>query len=144
LRTKATEFSLVYGHTVVTLLPHTCDLNLIEIAWAKLKRNVHENATADLSLQKLLVAKDALAHMTKEDWEGFSRHIVTVGKQYWERDGIILEVTDHVVINLSPGSDSDNDCESSDTDSQSNCDSSETDMECSNIMPDKDIDMELA
>jgi hypothetical protein len=30
-----------------------CDLNLIEIALAKLKRNVHENATGDLSLQKL-------------------------------------------------------------------------------------------
>jgi hypothetical protein len=45
-----------------------CDLNLIEITWAKLKRNVHENATGDLILQKLLqLAKDALAHVTEED-----------------------------------------------------------------------------
>jgi hypothetical protein len=53
-------------------------------------------------------------------------------------------VTDHVIINLNPGSDSDSDCESSDTNSQNNCDSSETSTECSNIMPDKDSDLELA
>jgi hypothetical protein len=43
-------------------------------------------------------------------WEEFMkwggvRHRQTVEKQYCERDGIIPEVTDHVVINLNPGSD---------------------------------------
>jgi hypothetical protein len=35
---------------------------------------------------------------------GGVRHTQAVEKQYWERSGIIPEVTDHVVINLSPGS----------------------------------------
>jgi transposase len=44
-----------YGHTVVRLPPYMCDLNPIELAWAKIKRIVREhNVTADLSLQKLL------------------------------------------------------------------------------------------
>jgi hypothetical protein len=59
------------------------NLNLIEISWAKLKRNVHENATVDLSLQKLLhLAKDASAHVTEEDLGGGGfRHTETVEKQ---------------------------------------------------------------
>jgi hypothetical protein len=56
--------------------------------------------------------------VTKEDWEGFCRHIDTFEKQYWEGDGIIQKVIDLIVINLNPGSSgSDDDCESSDTDS---------------------------
>jgi transposase len=44
-----------YGHTVVQLPPYMCNLNPIELAWAKIKRIVTEhNVTADLSLQKLL------------------------------------------------------------------------------------------
>jgi hypothetical protein len=45
--------------------------------------------------------------VTKEDWDGFCRHTETVKKQYWERDGIIPELTDHIVINLKPGCNSD-------------------------------------
>jgi transposase len=46
-----------------------CDLNPIELALAKIKRNVRENnVTRDLSLQKLLqVTKDSVALVTKED-----------------------------------------------------------------------------
>lgn len=36
----------------------------------------------------------------------------TVENQYWKGGGIIPEMTDHTVINLGPGSDSD-DCENS-------------------------------
>jgi hypothetical protein len=53
------------------------------------------------------VTKDAVALVTKEDWEGFSGHTETAEKQYWERDGIVPEVTDRIVINLSLGNDSD-------------------------------------
>jgi hypothetical protein len=59
-----------------------------------------------------------------------------------ERDGILPNVIDHIVINLNPGSDSD--CKNSDTDSQSGCDNSETASEYSNTTPDEDTDMELA
>jgi hypothetical protein len=64
------------------------------------------------------VTKDAVALVTKEDWEGFCRHTETVESQYWKRDGILPDVIDRIVINLSPGSDSYSDGKNSDTDSQ--------------------------
>jgi hypothetical protein len=76
-----------------------------------------------------------VALVTKEDWEGFCRHTVTVESQYWERDGILPNVLDRIVINLNPGSD---------TDSQSDCDNSKTASKYNNTTPDEDTDMELA
>jgi hypothetical protein len=76
---------------------------------------VHENVTGNLCLQKLLqVSKDAMALATKEDSEGFCRHTQTVESQYWERDGILPDVIDRIVINLNPCSDSDSDRKNSD------------------------------
>jgi hypothetical protein len=71
-------------------------------------RTVHgNNVTRDLIMQKFLEAtKDGMALVTKEE---FCRHTETVKTQYWERGGIVSEVTDRIVINLSPGSDSDSD-----------------------------------
>jgi hypothetical protein len=83
-----------------------------------------------------------VALVTKEDWEGFCRHTETVKSQYWERDGILPDVIDHIVINLNPGSDSDG--KNSDTDSQSDRDNSETVSEHNNTTPDGDTNMELA
>jgi hypothetical protein len=90
------------------------------------------------------VTKDIVALVTKEDWEGFCRHTETVESQYWERDGILPDLIDRIVINLNPGSDSDSDSKNSDADSQSDCDNSETASEYNNTTPDEDTDMELA
>jgi hypothetical protein len=85
-----------------------------------------------------------VALVTKEHWEGFCRHTKTVENQYWERDGILPDVIDRIVINLNPGSDSYSDGKKSDTYSQSDCDNSETVSEYNNTMHDEDTDMELA
>jgi hypothetical protein len=109
------------------------------------RRIVRENVTEDLNLQKLRqVTKDAVALVTKEDWEWFCRHTETVESQYWERDGILPDVIDRIVINLNPGSDSYSDGKNSDTDFQSDCDNSDAASEDNNATPDEDTDMELA
>jgi hypothetical protein len=63
-----------------------CDLDRIELAWARIKRNICEDHIArDLSLQKLLqVTKGAVELVVKEDWEGFCRPIKIVENEYWE------------------------------------------------------------
>jgi hypothetical protein len=103
-----------YEHTVVRLPPYMCDLNPIELAWAKIKRIVWEhNVTADLSLQKLLqTAHDAIGQVNQEDWEGFCQHVEFLEKQCWEMDGIVPDVIDSIVINVGSDSDSDSVSES--------------------------------
>jgi hypothetical protein len=53
-------------------------------------------------------------------------------------------VIDRIVINLNPGSESDNDGKNSDADSQSDCDNSEIAGEYNNTTPDEETGMELA
>jgi hypothetical protein len=53
-------------------------------------------------------------------------------------------VINRIVINLNPGSDSDNDGKNSDAYSQNDCGESETASEYNNTTPDEDTDMELA
>jgi hypothetical protein len=90
------------------------------------------------------VTKDAEALVTKEDWKGFCGHTETVESQYWERDGILPDVIDRVVINLNPGGDRDSDHNNSETDSQSDCDNSESASEYNFSAPDEVNDMKLA
>jgi hypothetical protein len=85
-----------------------------------------------------------VALVTNEDWEGFCRHTETVESQYWERDGILPDVIDRIVINLNPGSDSDIDGKNGDADSQSDCENSEIASEYNDTTPDEETDMELA
>jgi hypothetical protein len=77
-----------------------CDLNAIELAWAKIKRIVTEhNVTADLSLKKLLqTAHDAIGQVNQEDWEGFCQHIESLEKQYWEMDDIVPDVIVSIAV----------------------------------------------
>ena len=43
-----------HGHTVVRLPPYNCDLNPMELAWAKLKRHIRsKNVTGELTMTKL-------------------------------------------------------------------------------------------
>jgi hypothetical protein len=66
----------------------------------------------------LQVTKDAVAFVTKEGWEVFCRHTETVEIQCWERDCILPDVINRIVINLNPSNDSDSDRKNSETDSQ--------------------------
>jgi hypothetical protein len=68
---KTDHTAVKYCHTVATLPPYLCDLNPVELAWAKTKTIVPENSvTGDTSLQKLQVTKDAMTLVTKEEWVG--------------------------------------------------------------------------
>lgn len=103
-----------HGHSVVRLPPYMCDLNPIELAWAKIKRIVREhNVTADLSLAKLLeVTNEAIQEVTADDWAGFCHHVESQEKLYWEKDGIVPDVIDEIIINLQDDTDGEEDTDS--------------------------------
>lgn len=90
------------GHIVIRLPPYMCDLNPIELAWAKMKRKIkEENITGDLSLTKLEEAtKNAIDSITKIDWEGFTSHTLKVEQDYWIKDSIMEDTVDRFVIEL--------------------------------------------
>ena len=75
-----------------------CDLSPIELAWAKIKRQVRENNVAgDLSLTRLKeLTKMALESHTKEDWEGYCRHVVTIENRYRYTHNMMHTIIDSV------------------------------------------------
>ncbi|CAK1583270.1 unnamed protein product [Parnassius mnemosyne] len=108
---KIDEFIRSQGHIVVRLPPYMCDLNPIELAWAKVKRIVrHHNVTSDFSLKRLKeVTELALSQVTEEDWRGFDDHVIILEENYWQRDGLMEDTIDRFVIEVSDGEDSDTD-----------------------------------
>lgn len=108
---KIDEFIRSHGHVVVRLPPYMCDLNPIELAWAKVKRIVrHHNVSSDLSLKRLKeVTELAISQVTEEDWRGFDDHVIILEENYWQRDGLIEDTIDRFVIEISDGEDSDTD-----------------------------------
>jgi hypothetical protein len=75
-----------------------CDLNHIELTWAKIKRLVHED-------------------VTKDEWQGYCKCVENIQKECWEGDTIVPNNIDCIILHLNPDSDGDNDSdrESSDT-----------------------------
>lgn len=105
------EMLRLHGHTVLRLPPYMCELNAIELAWAKIKRVVREhNVTGNLSLTKLQeVTSNAIASVTPADWEQFEQHVIKVENEFWEKDGLLEDIMDNIVINIGGVDSSDED-----------------------------------
>ncbi|XP_054267154.1 uncharacterized protein LOC128989301 [Macrosteles quadrilineatus] len=99
------------GHTVLRLPPYHCELNPIELVWAKVKNEVARTNT-DYSLKSVeTLLDDALNNVTANDWKSFVNHVKKVEEFMWEVDAIIDDVQDRLVISLADGDDSTTDFE---------------------------------
>lgn len=101
-----------HGHTVLRLPPYMCELNPIEFAWAKIKYYIREhNTSGDMSLTRLQeLSADAVNAVTANDWTGFTKKVIQKEDYYWNRDFVVEEAIDSVVVNIaSDNSDSEND-----------------------------------
>lgn len=111
------------GHTVVRLPPYNCDLNAIELAWAKIKRIFREhNVTGDMSAANLHKhTVDAFSSVTSEDWEGYCKKVQEVEQEYWRQDGVMETAVDEIIItgNAIVDTSEESDSSSSSEDSQS-------------------------
>lgn len=78
-----------YKHASFWLSSYMCDLNPVELAWARIKMILRKhNVTSDLSLKKLLhTTSDAIRQVTQEDHWCFCQHSDFLVKQYKEKDG---------------------------------------------------------
>ncbi|XP_049797477.1 uncharacterized protein LOC126214874 [Schistocerca nitens] len=85
------------SHQVVRSPPYNCDLNAIELAWAKIKRHVREhNISGDLAATNMLNLVDAaFQSVTASDWKGYCRkdkkqkknigHVMVSSKLLWTK-----------------------------------------------------------
>ena len=95
-----------------------CDLNPIELAWRKVKDFVRSNnTTGDMSLSRLHeLVQRGIASVSKDDWAVFCNHVKSIEDAYWEKDGLVENAVDEMIINLGDDSSDDN---NSDTDTAS-------------------------
>ena len=99
------------GHTILRLPPYNCDLNAIEWAWAKIKREFRQhNITGDMSAENLRrLTIEAFHSVNAADWEGYCKKVKELEAEYWRHDGVMEIAMDAIVINTSAGSDDAND-----------------------------------
>ena len=122
---KIDQFLSSKGHTVVRLPPYMCDLNPIELAWAKVKNYIRNcNSHGSLNFTELTeITEQAIMSVTESDWVGYCKKVGEVEDYYWESDGIVSDVIDKIII--TSGSDDDN----ISSDSGDNIDSSGSDSD---------------
>ncbi|XP_049779793.1 uncharacterized protein LOC126176676 [Schistocerca cancellata] len=100
-----------HGHTVLRLPPYNCDLNPIEMAWAKLKNFVRgRNILGDICMTKLLqLVKEGFETISQDDWSAYCLHVEKLEREYWVKDGVMEDIIDAIVINLESDDDEDDD-----------------------------------
>jgi hypothetical protein len=55
--------------------------------------------TGDLSLKwRLGLTTEGIAAVTAKDWEGYCQHVEQLKQQYWERDRVVADVIDTIII----------------------------------------------
>jgi transposase len=142
---KIDQFLSSKGHTVVRLPPYMCDLNPIELAWAKVKSYIRNcNCHGSLNFTELTeITEKAIMSVTENDWVGYCKKVEEVEAYYWKSDGIVSDVIDKIII--TSDSDDDNSSTTISSDSDDNTDSSDSDSDHNrNTDREEETDEELA
>ena len=84
-----------------------------------------------MHFQKLLqVTKDLVWLVTKDDQQGYWKHVENIQKEYLERDTVVPYVIDSIIIHINPDGDSGGDGERQSTNTKDSSDrSSSEDMD---------------
>ena len=103
------------GHTVLRLPVAHCELNPIELAWASVKSYVAKHNTK-FSLKDIeQLTADGFTHTTTALWRGFCRQLVDIENNYFEKDGLVEDRIEEMIIEFGDdSSDDDDDCEDED------------------------------
>lgn len=112
-----------HGHEVLRLPPYNCDLNPIEHVWNLIKQRVADKNVEQHEKKIEEFTKEAIASITRDDWQKQINHIKRVEEAYWNRDvGRENEIEDFI-INV--GMNSETEDESDDSEDQ-DCESDQS------------------
>ncbi|XP_050293753.1 uncharacterized protein LOC126734256 [Anthonomus grandis grandis] len=106
-----------HGHTPLRTPPYMCELNPIELAWAKVKYIIRSrNITGNFSLTTLKqITEEAILLISREDWQKFSQHVRGVEDKFWQTEEIMEEI-ELIIITLSASDDDTDDSDDDDDD----------------------------
>ena len=92
------------GHTVLRLPVAHCKLNPIELAWASMKGYVAKH-NKNFTLKEIqTLTPDGIQHTTVDMWRNFCRHVVDVENNYIQKDGILEEALEEMIIEFGDNS----------------------------------------
>lgn len=114
------ELAMAAGHRVLRLPPRHCELNPIELVWAKMKGHVaRNNSTFKLADTKILF-EASKALVTPEYWNKCEDHVINkVESELWTIDCVQEEEIAPVVISLNDDSDTEDELSDSDDNTDS-------------------------
>ena len=88
------------GHEVIRLPPYHCQYNLIELIWAKVKREIADrNTTFRLAVVEKLM-HEAIDNTTQEDWISRVRHAEQLQEDNFHKEVARDETIESIIINL--------------------------------------------
>ncbi|XP_076284706.1 uncharacterized protein LOC143211131 [Lasioglossum baleicum] len=88
------EYAKEKGHIVLRIPPNHCELNTIELAWAKIKGFIRkQNTTYRLADVRQLVGQ-AVESVSAENWQNFIRHAIGEETRFHEIDRAVDSVLD--------------------------------------------------
>jgi transposase len=115
------ELAKERGHKVIRQPPYHCHFNPIELIWANIKGKVaSRNKTFTIKeVEKL--THDAVNEISIQDWANAVNHVGKIIQESWEKDVMVEESVDQLIISLGQGETS-SDEESDDSDDEFNRD----------------------
>lgn len=94
------------GHTILRLPPYHCIFNPIELIWAQLKNTIRRtNKTPKFSESTITHIKNAMEHITADNWKNAVKHARAKENEYMDMYNIVPPL----IINLQYNSESDTD-----------------------------------
>jgi len=105
------ELAREHGHEVLRLPAYHCNLNPIELIWAQVKAEVRKrNSSHHQTLARINeITREAISHVTPENWRSCMRHVRDIEKDYWRKDIAVDHALESIIINLEDSS-SEEDC----------------------------------
>lgn len=97
------ELAKSHGHEVIRLPPYHCHFNPIELIWAQIKNYIaKENKSFTMKeIEKLTL--EAINRVTAREWRKCVQHVEKEIRETKEREGILDDQVDQLIIRLEEG-----------------------------------------
>lgn len=97
------ELAKQKGHRIIRLPPYHCHFNSIELIWAQIKNFVAQNNKAFNISEIKELTKEAIKNIGPSKWKKVVDHTKQVILESWEKEGLLDEAVDEMIISINIG-----------------------------------------